>query len=81
MHIRFQVVMTNVTLLSRTVFKGKLQYFEPCLCQNALFIIIQRISTCGIITKKTANGRARLPYSGDIEREQDHSLINKWKGI
>ena len=40
-------------------------WFEPCRCQNSLFIIIQRISNCGILTIQQIV-RARLPTFVDI---------------
>ena len=46
----------NAPIFSRTVFTGW-GGCEPCNCQNSIFIIIQKTSTCGILTKSEINVR------------------------
>ena len=49
---------------SRTVLTD--YEFEPCRCQNSLFITIQNISNWGILTQ--TNGESLLPTSSDTSQ-------------
>ena len=53
-----ELELIKAPTFSRTVFTSL--GFQSCYCQNSLFIIIQRISNCGILTIQQIV-RARLP--------------------
>ena len=71
---------SKLPLFRRSVFTG----CGSGLCQSLIFITIQRISTCGILTKVVTNSK-RL--SSQICRyvsnvlEQDCSYVNEQKGM